>query len=108
WTFGRAVRRCPRPASDLTPTVSAGGEGLGDGVLPALDSASVGLMTALGEDRQLPLGEVRGGEGSTRDAQRVVVVVSDDDLVVGDDNRGVRTGDDGGGDESEHGADDRS
>src|SRR5699024_11126690 len=108
WTFGRAVGRCPRPVSDLAPTVSAGGESLGDGVLPALDSAPVGLMAALGEDRQLAVGEVRGGEGGAGDAQRVVALVSDDDVVVGDENRGVRTGDDGGGDESEHGADDRS
>src|SRR5699024_2921150 len=63
WTFGRAVGRCPRPVSDLAPTVSAGGESLGDGVLPALDSAPVGLMAALGEDRELAVGEVRGGEG---------------------------------------------
>src|SRR5699024_874485 len=90
------------------PTVSAGGESLGDGVLPALDSAPVGLMAALGEDRELAVGEVRGGEGGAGDAQRVVVLVSDDDLVVGDEDRGGRTGDDGGGDESEDRADDGS
>src|SRR5699024_566456 len=108
WTFGRAVGRCPRPVSDLAPTVSAGGESLGDGVLPALDSAPVGLMAVLGEDRELAVGEVRGGEGGAGDAPRVVVLVSDDDLVVGDEDRGGRTSDDGGGDESDHRADDRA
>src|SRR5690625_7837175 len=53
----------------------------------ALDSAPVGLMAALGEDRELAVGEVRGGEGGAGDAQRVVVLVSDDDLVVGDEDQ---------------------